>query len=230
MSAGSVTVYVPTPWRRLTGGAAHVPVEIEPGSTDLAGLIDRIDQRHPGLKGEIWEGDDFRSYVNVYLNGEEVRAMNGRQTTLADGDQVAFVPMLAGGEAFEISAAHRQEMIEHAIADAPNECCGVLMARPGGERYLRRLVNADASPFSYSVAPEDLFDIFRRTDDGGEELVAIYHSHTHTQAYPSQTDVRMAFYPESVYVIVSLQDRANPSVRAFHIVEGKIEELEVVVR
>src|SRR5205814_248117 len=75
MNQGSVTVYVPTPWRRLTGGAAHVPVDIEPGATDLAGLVARIDARHPGLKGEIWDGDDFRNYVNVYLNGEEVRAM-----------------------------------------------------------------------------------------------------------------------------------------------------------
>lgn len=230
MSAGKVTVYVPTPWRRLTGGAAHVPVDIEPGATDIAGLVERIDASHPGLKGEIWEDGDLRNYVNVYLNGEEVRAMKGHQTPLADGDQIAFVPMLAGGEAFELSAAHRQEMIEHALGDAPNECCGVLMAAKDGGRYLRRLVNADASPFSYSVRPEDLFDIFRRTDDGGEELVAIYHSHTHTQAYPSPTDVRMAFYPESVYVIVSLANRDDPSVRAFRIVDEKIAELEVVVR
>lgn len=230
MSAATVTVYVPTPWRRLTGGAAHVPVEIEAGGTDLAALVDRIDARHPGLKGEIWEGDDFRNYVNVYLNGEEVRAMEGRQTRLSDGDQIAFVPMLAGGAAFELSAAHRQEIVDHAITEAPNECCGVILARPDGERYLRRLENADASPFSYSVKPDDLFDIFRRTDEQGEQLIAIYHSHVRTQAYPSQTDVRMAFYPESVYVIVSIEDRANPSVRAFRILDEQIVELEVIVR
>jgi proteasome lid subunit RPN8/RPN11/molybdopterin converting factor small subunit len=231
-TAPNATVYVPTPWRRLTGGAAHVAVDVAPGETTLAALVDRIDARYPGLKAEIWEGQDFKHYVNVYLNGEEVRALQGAATPVAEGDQVAFVPMLAGGaERFELSQAHRDEMIQHAIEDAPNECCGVVMERPDGERYLRRLINADASPFSYSVRGEDLLDIFlRRVDEGGEKLVSIYHSHTHTAAYPSATDVRMALYPESIYTIVSLQDRANPAVRAFRIVDGEIAELEVVVR
>lgn len=230
-SASSVTVYVPTPYRRLTGGAAHIPIHVAPGATTLADLVDRIEASYPGLKSEIWDGADFKHYVNVYLNGEEVRALAGPATTVADGDQIAFVPMLAGGaETFELERAHHDEMIQHALDDAPNECCGVLMATPDGQRYLRRLENADASPFSYSVRSDDLLDIFRRTDEGGEELVAIYHSHTHTQAYPSQTDVRMAFYPESVYAIVSLADRANPGLRAFRIVDGEIVELEVALR
>lgn len=233
MSAGpSATIYVPTPWRRLTGGAAHVPVDVQPGETTLAALVDRIDARYPGLKAEIWEGSDFKHYVNVYLNGEEVRALQGAATPVAEGDQVAFVPMLAGGaERLELAPAHREEMVRHAIEDAPNECCGVLMEKPDGDRYLLRLANADASPFSYSVRGEDLLDIFlRRVDEQGEKLVSIYHSHTHTQAYPSQTDVRMALYPESIYTIVSLADRSNPAVRAFRIVDGQISELEVVVR
>ena len=226
----SVTVYVPTPLRRLTDGKAHVELEVRPGETTLAEVVDLIESRHVGMKAELWEGDDFKHYVNVYLNGEEARGLRGAATPVADGDQVAFVPMLAGGERFELSREHRDEMVRHAVEDAPNECCGVLMSRKGEPPYLRRLANDDASPYSYSVRSEDLLDIFRRTDDGGEELIAIYHSHTHTEAYPSQTDVRMAFYPDSLYVIVSLKDRENPAVRAFRILEGKIEEVEVVVR
>jgi len=225
-----VSVYVPTPLRRLTAGQAHLDVEVRPGDTTLAELVDLIEARHAGIKAELWEGDDFKHYVNVYLNGEEVRALKGAATTVGAGDEVAFVPMLAGGERFELSRQHRDEMVRHALEDDPNECCGVLMGRPGETPYVRRLVNADASPYSYSVRSEDLLDIFRRTDEGGEELIAIYHSHTHTEAYPSQTDVRMAFYPESLYVIVSLKDRDNPALRAFRIVDGQIAEVEVVVR
>jgi proteasome lid subunit RPN8/RPN11/molybdopterin converting factor small subunit len=225
----SVTVYVPAPWRRLTGGLAHVPIDLPSGVT-VAELVDLVDARHPGLKAEIWEGGEFRHHVNVYVNGDEVRALGGASTPISGGDEVAFVPMLAGGiERFELSRAHRDEMVAHAVDEAPNECCGVVMGRDGDEPYVRRLVNADASPFSYTVSSEDLLDIFRKTE-AGERLIAIYHSHTHTQAYPSQTDVRMAFYPESVYVIVSLQERASPSVRAFRIVEREIVELEVALR
>ncbi len=226
----SVSIYVPTPWRRLTDGKAHVQVEVQPGETTLGDLVDLVDAKHAGMKAELWEGSDFKHYVNVYLNGEEARGLRGAATPVADGDEVAFVPMLAGGEQFELSRQHRDEMVRHALEDAPNECCGVIMGRDGEPPYLRRLVNADASPYSYSVRSEDLLDIFRRTDEGGERLIAIYHSHTHTEAYPSQTDVRMAFYPESLYVIVSLKERENPAVRAFRIVDGAVAEVEVVVR
>lgn len=226
----SVSIYIPTPLRRLTGGQAHVEVSVQPGQTTFAELIDLIEARHPGMKSELWEGADFKHYVNVYQNGEEVRGLEGAATRLADGDQVAFVPMLAGGARLTLEAAHRDEMVAHAIEDAPNECCGVLMAAADGRPYLRRLVNADASPFSYSVRSEDLFDVVVRRPDAGERLLAIYHSHTHTEAYPSQTDVRTGLYPEAVYLIVSLKDHANPVVRGFHIVEGAVSEVEVVTR
>src|SRR2546423_7413431 len=136
-----VSVYVPTPWRRLTGGAAHVPVELDATGTTVASLVDAVDASYPGMKGEIWEGADLKHYVNVYLNGEEVRGLKGSATAVSDGAEVAFVPMLAGGERFELLRAHRDEMIAHARADAPNECCGVVMLDKDGEPYLRRLEN-----------------------------------------------------------------------------------------
>ena len=227
----SVSVYIPTPMRRLTGGQAHVDVEVTPGQTSLAELVDLIEALHPGLKSEIWAGDDFKHYVNVYMNGEEVRALEGAATRLREGDQVAFVPMLAGGvgERLTISQAHRDEMIAHARRDYPNECCGMVSGRAMVATNVYPLRNAAASPFLYEIDRDDLKKVIEIENDG-EELVAIYHSHTHTEAFPSQTDIRLAYYPDSAYVIVSLADQASPSLRAFRIVEGEVSEMEVEVR
>ena len=226
----SVSVYIPTPMRRLTGGAAHVDVEVSPGQTSLADLVDLIEARHPGLKSEIWEGDDFKHYVNVYMNGEEVRALEGAATRLREGDQVAFVPMLAGGaDRLTISQAHRDEMIAHARRDYPNECCGMVSGQAMVATNVYPLRNAAASPFLYEIHRDDMKKIIE-IESAGEELVAIYHSHTHTEAFPSQTDIRLAYYPDSAYVIVSLADQASPSLRAFRIVDGEVAEMEVAVR
>jgi proteasome lid subunit RPN8/RPN11 len=69
--------------------------------------------------------------------------------------------------------------------------------------------------------------VLREIDDNEWDLLAIYHSHPHTQAYPSSTDVALAFYPDSLYVIVSLEEPEKPVVRAFRIVDKQITEVEV---
>src|SRR4051794_26920097 len=104
------------------------------------------------------------------------------------------------------------EMISHAHEDAPNECCGMIGGEGGEARTLYRAANAEASPLRYSLDAQDQFRIMREMEEAGEELVAIYHSHTASAAYPSQTDVNLALYPDAVYVIVSLQDE-EPDVR-----------------
>ena len=121
------------------------------------------------------------------------------------------------------------EMIGHAQADAPNECCGIIAGEDGRAVKLFRAKNAEASPWRYSVEPKDLFRIFRETEEHGWSFLAIYHSHTASEAYPSPTDVRLAFWPEAHYVLVSLQDADKPVVRAFRILEGKITEEEIAV-
>jgi proteasome lid subunit RPN8/RPN11/molybdopterin converting factor small subunit len=227
----TVSVYIPTPMRRLTGGRAHVDVEVRPGETTLAQVVDLIEQLHPGLKAEIWEGADFKHYVNVYMNGEEVRALDGSATRVASGDQVAFVPMLAGGtDRLTIPRPIAEDMFEHANADFPNECCGLLAGHGSEVTRLHRMTNVEASPFMYLMDPKEQLQVFDAIDQAGDELLAIYHSHTHTQAYPSQTDIKQAYYPDSVYLIVSLAERANPVARAFRIVDGQVSELEVEIR
>ena len=124
--------------------------------------------------------------------------------------------------------SHIDEMIAHAREDAPNECCGIIAGKDGRATQLYRAINAEASPYRYSVDAKDLLRIYHDVDDRDEEFLVIYHSHTHTEAYPSPTDVRLAAWPEAYYVLVSLAEEPPP-VRAFRILEGVITEEPIAV-
>ncbi len=121
------------------------------------------------------------------------------------------------------------EMIAHAREDAPNECCGIIAGLEGRAQKLYRAINAEASPYRYEVDRDDLYRIYKDTDEQGWEFFIIYHSHTHTEAYPSPTDVRLARgYPDAYYVLVSLMEE-TPAVRSYRIVDGKITEEPIEV-
>jgi proteasome lid subunit RPN8/RPN11 len=122
------------------------------------------------------------------------------------------------------------EMVAHARDDVPNEACGIIAGKDGRATRLYRAVNAEASPYRYSVDTKDLLRIHKDVDARDEEFLVIYHSHTHTEAYPSPTDVRLAAWPDAHYVLVSLRDEP-PAVRAFRIADGQVSEepLEVQV-
>jgi [CysO sulfur-carrier protein]-S-L-cysteine hydrolase len=122
------------------------------------------------------------------------------------------------------------EIVAHAREDAPDECCGMIGSRDGRAVSLYRARNAEASPLRYVVHPQDQFRIMERMDERGEELGAIYHSHTRSAAYPSQTDVNLAEgWPDPLYVICSIADRDSPDVRAFAIRDRAIEEVALDV-
>jgi len=121
------------------------------------------------------------------------------------------------------------EIIKHARAEVPNECCGLLAGKNGGVLEVFRCESTEKSPYRYYLDPKDQIRVMREMDRKGWELVGIYHSHTHTEAYPSKTDVELAFYPEALYFIVSVQDRHAPVIRAFRITDGQIGEEEVVI-
>lgn len=116
------------------------------------------------------------------------------------------------------------EMIAHCRKGLPNEACGMIAGIGNRATKVYPARNAEASPVRYLMEPRDQLHIMNDMDDHEWDLLAIFHSHTHTQAYPSQTDVSLAYYPHALYVIVSLADEANPVVRAYHIVEGQITE------
>lgn len=131
----------------------------------------------------------------------------------------------------KISQEQIDEMVSHAQEDLPNECCGLIGGIDGKAQAVYRARNAFASPFSYRVDPTDQYRIIEKEmRERGEELVAIYHSHTKSPAYPSQTDLNEAIsWPEQVYLIVSLQDREAPDVKAFWLKNGEIADAELVV-
>jgi proteasome lid subunit RPN8/RPN11 len=120
------------------------------------------------------------------------------------------------------------EMVEHARQEAPNECCGLIGGRDGEAVSLYRAVNSEGSPLRYNLDPQDQFRIMSEIDDKGEELAAIYHSHTASPAYPSQTDINLAAYPDAIYLIVSLAEGEEP-LRGFHIRDGEVTEAELEV-
>ncbi len=120
------------------------------------------------------------------------------------------------------------EIVAHAREDAPNECCGMVAAEDGRAVRVFRADNAAASPLRYEIEPRDQLKIQTAIDDSGWELGAIYHSHTRSAPYPSQTDINLAFYPEAVYVIVGVAGE-DPEVRSFTIVDGQFEEVALEV-
>src|SRR4051812_27592304 len=109
-----------------------------------------------------------------------------------------------------LRAAHRQEMFDHALKERPNEACGLLAGKAGRVEKVFLARNREQSPVRYEVEPADLVRIFREIDDADLELLGIFHSHVFTQAYPSQTDVRLAYYPDAVYFLVSLMNEREP--------------------
>ena len=117
------------------------------------------------------------------------------------------------------------DMVAHALDDLPNEACGLLAAVPGTSKVERlyRCRNAAASSRLYEVEPIDHLKADRDAEARGLEIVAVYHSHTHTDAYPSPTDVGQAPDPTWHYVLVSLKD-PEPVVRSYRIVDGSITE------
>lgn len=113
------------------------------------------------------------------------------------------------------------QIIGHAQEAAPNECCGLVGGTTDGvAQTIYRTRNIAADPLvTYEASPQDLFAAQRQMRERGEELIAIYHSHPRAKdPQPSATDVRLAYYPSAVYLIVGLGDD-EPCVRAFRIGE-----------
>jgi [CysO sulfur-carrier protein]-S-L-cysteine hydrolase len=126
----------------------------------------------------------------------------------------------------KISQSLIDEMVAHAREDLPNECCGMIGGRDGEATRVVRVENAAASPLRYEMDPQGQYDALKAIEDAGEELVGIYHSHTRSAAYPSQTDVNEAvMWPEQAYVIISLENDEAPDVKAFSLKEMTIADV-----
>ena len=140
--------------------------------------------------------------------------------------------MVTRPQALELPRALAELLLDHARAELPNEACGILSgSREGGQAraaVFHPARNAEASPLRYDVHPGDLVRITFEIDEAGQELVAIFHSHTRSPAVPSPTDRRSAMYPDAVYLLATL---ARPDVtpdeclRAWRIIDGASDEI-----
>jgi proteasome lid subunit RPN8/RPN11 len=138
-----------------------------------------------------------------------------------------------GPTSVELSADMIQAMIDHARAEYPNEMCGLIVGDglpADGGRALRwePTRNRAASPMRYDIHPDDLLRLTIATEKADEEFWAIVHSHTHSPARPSSTDIGLAFYPDAIYLLVSLAEN-EPAVAAWRIVDGTVYPVELIV-
>ena len=140
----------------------------------------------------------------------------------------------SSGTSASISANLLQEVIDALRAGVPNEACGILVS----ERYWAdggvaarwvSLRNAAESPYRYMIDAQEQLKVWTQLDDADEVVWAIVHSHVASLARPSQTDIGLAFYPDSLYIIVSLTDFDHPTAQAWSIVGGDVTEVGLLV-
>jgi proteasome lid subunit RPN8/RPN11 len=122
-----------------------------------------------------------------------------------------------------------EDVIEDAKKSYPNEGCGFLVGRQAADRFIPMTNVSVSAGKQYEVDPAELIHALREMRDSGEQLIAVYHSHPHGPAEPSQTDIDRAYYPEAAHLIVSLADLERPRVEAFRIIGGEVMPVEVHV-
>ena len=122
------------------------------------------------------------------------------------------------------------QIIEHARQEMPNECCGIVAAEDGVAVRVFRAENVHKSPLRFEIDGLEFLRIQKEIDERGWSLDSLYHSHTKSAAYPSQTDVNFAeLWPGLTWLIVSLEDPEEPSVKSFEIESGRIRERDLQI-
>lgn len=122
-----------------------------------------------------------------------------------------------------------ERMIEHSKREFPNEACGILSGSTERVNKVYEMTNVEKSPQTFFMDAREQLKVMKEIRNEGQKMIGIYHSHVASLAFPSDHDVELALYPEVSYVIISIKDRENPSVRSFKIVEGKIREEELKI-
>jgi proteasome lid subunit RPN8/RPN11 len=121
-----------------------------------------------------------------------------------------------------------ERIVEHARRDAPDECCGLVGVRDGEAFEVVETANSEASPFRFNIEGRELFQALRRIEDAGGDLGAVYHSHTRSEPFPSQTDVTFAAnWPGVEWIIVGLAGGGEPQVRSYLIDAGVVTEVDL---
>jgi proteasome lid subunit RPN8/RPN11 len=119
-------------------------------------------------------------------------------------------------------------IVRHAMDDAPRECCGLLTGVGEVITHHRPMKNVLASNVRYAMEARALFQFFKDLREANQKHLGIYHSHPVSEAFPSETDIAESFYPDCAYFIISLKAPDSPQVRAFRILDGDVQELEIL--
>jgi [CysO sulfur-carrier protein]-S-L-cysteine hydrolase len=131
--------------------------------------------------------------------------------------------------AMRIPQALVDEMVAHARAEDPNECCGLVSSRTGDAVKVYRTTNTEASRFRFVIDPSEQLRIYNEIEDAGLDLGAIYHSHTRSEPYPSQTDINFAKdWPGVLWIIIGLAN-GEPEVRTYEIRDGQVAEADLAI-
>lgn len=127
-----------------------------------------------------------------------------------------------------IKKEHINQIVEYCKSCYPKEACGILVGKSGIAERVYFMANISEDPMHcYLMEPKEQLKVFKEIRNSGQELLGIYHSHAYADAYPSKSDIELAYYPEASYIIVSFKDISNPSVRSFKILDGNIKEEEI---
>ncbi|HTU96539.1 MAG TPA: M67 family metallopeptidase [Solirubrobacteraceae bacterium] len=128
-----------------------------------------------------------------------------------------------------ISQALVDDMVAHAREDNPNECCGLVSSGEGEAVTVYRTTNTEASVFRFVIDPSEQLRIYNEIEDAGLDLGAIYHSHTRSEPYPSQTDINFAKdWPGVLWIIIGLAN-GDPEVRTYEIRDGQVADAELEI-
>ena len=132
-------------------------------------------------------------------------------------------------ESLIISKRIYDEMLSHCKEAYPNEACGILAGKGNEASKIYKMTNTEKSPVSYFMDSKEQFKVMKDLREKNLSMLAIFHSHPSSPAYPSAKDLNLAFYEDSIYIIVSLIE-SEPVMKGYLIKEGKIKEVTIAVK
>ena len=128
----------------------------------------------------------------------------------------------------KIPQISKEIMIKQAFSELPNECCGLILGKNGRIKRTLPMRNTDPSPDAYFMDPIQQVEVFTDMEKKGETLIGIYHSHPKGPSTPSGADLKMAFHQDAVYIIISLEKKDKPELKAFILEKGSFKTVKLI--
>jgi len=123
-----------------------------------------------------------------------------------------------------------EQLFDHCRRDFPHEACGIIAGKDDRAERIFPMKNISSTPRTfYEMEPAEQFKVIKKIRSLGLTLLGIYHSHVASQAYPSEKDRNLAFYPDAVYLIVSMLNFAAPEIKGFKINDGHVSTADIIV-